>query len=144
MKKTRIIIKNKLHPWALTGLIDAEGSSGINIIKDTTRKSGYLITLFLEIGMNIKDNTLLNRKGTLGIGNIYYKSSDKTYRWKVSNLNEISNIIIPHLTTYPLLTQKRTYFELFVKIIEIIQRKDHLSFNGLKKLWIWKLHWILV
>ena len=47
MKKTRIIIKNKVHPWALTGLIDAEGSLGISILKDTTRKTGYLITLFL-------------------------------------------------------------------------------------------------
>ena len=53
MKKIIIIIKNKLHPWVLIRLIDAEGSLGINIIKDTTRKSGYLITLFLEIGMNI-------------------------------------------------------------------------------------------
>lgn len=29
----------KLDPWFLTGLIDAEGSLGVSIIKDTARKS---------------------------------------------------------------------------------------------------------
>jgi LAGLIDADG endonuclease len=125
----------KIHPWTLTGLIDAEGSLGVSIVKDTTRKSNYVITLFLEIGLNVKDKTLLERiQTTLGVGNIYYKSSDNTYRWKVSNINQLSNVIIPHLTMYPLLTQKRADFELFVKIIEIIKRKEHISFNGLQKI----------
>jgi len=125
----------KIHPWTLTGLIDAEGSLGVSIVKDTKRKSSYVITLFLEIGLNVKDKTLLECiQTTLGVGNIYYKSSDNTYRWKVSNINQLSNVIIPHLTTYPLLTQKRADFELFVKIIEIIKRKEHISFNGLQEI----------
>jgi hypothetical protein len=125
----------KIHPWTLTGLIDAEGSLGVSIVKDTTRKSNFVITLFLEIGLNVKDKVLLERiQTTLGVGNIYYKSSDNTYRWKVSNINQLSNIIIPHLTTYPLLSQKRADFELFVKIIEIIKCKEHNSFNGLQKI----------
>ena len=133
MNKSKKMIK--IHPWAITGLIDAEGSLGVNVTKDTTCKSGYIITLFLEIGMNNKDKILLNNiQTTLEVGNIYYKPRDKTYRWKVSNLNELTNVIIPHLTTYPLLTQKRADFELFVKIIEIIRRKDHLSHIGLQKI----------
>ena len=125
----------KIHPWTLTGLIDAEGSLGVSIVKDTTRKSNYVITLFLEIGFNVKDKTLLECiQTTLEVGNIYYKSSDNTYRWKVSNINQLSNVIIPHLTIYPLLTQKRADFELFVKIIEIIKRKEHISFNGLQEI----------
>ena len=130
-----MINNNKIHPWTLTGIIDAEGSLGINIMKNTTRKSGYIITLFLEIGLSVKDKTLLEHiKATLGVGNIYYKPRDKTYRWKVSNINQLSNVIIPHLTTYPLLTQKQADFELFVKIIEIIKRKEHISFNGLQEI----------
>jgi LAGLIDADG DNA endonuclease family protein len=125
----------KIHPWTLTGLIDAEGSLGVSIVKDTTRKSNYVITLFLEIGLNVKDKTLLERiQTTLGVGNIYYISNDNTYKWKVSNINQLSNVIIPHLTIYPLLTQKRADFELFVKIIEIIKRKEHISFNGLQEI----------
>lgn len=127
--------KSKLHPWFLTGLIDAEGSLGINITKDIKRKSGFIITLFLEIGLNIKDKNLIeNLKFTLGVGNIYYKSSDNTYRWKVSNIEELSSVIIPHLIAYPLLSQKRADFELFSKILEIIKRKDHLNYKGLQEI----------
>lgn len=126
---------NKLHPWTLTGLIDAEGSLGVNITRNTRRKVGYIIIPSLEIGMNIRDKFLLERiQATLKAGNIYYKSSDKTYRWKVTNINELSNIIIPHLNAYPLLTQKRTDFELFKKIIEIINHKDHLTIDGVQKI----------
>ncbi len=130
-----MIKNNKLHPWYITGLIDAEGSIGINLARDTTRKLGYIITVFLEIGLNIKEKMLLECvQATLGVGNIYYKSSDRTYRWKVSNINQLYSVIIPHLTIYPLLTQKRAYFQLFTKIIEIIKRKDHLFHNGLQEI----------
>lgn len=78
--------------------------------------------------MNVKDKNLLkNIKSTLEAGNIFYKPSDKTYRWKVTNIDQLSNIIIPHLTTYPLIYQKQADFELFKSIIEIINRKNHLS-----------------
>lgn len=46
----------------------------------------------------------------MGVGKIYYRSCDKTFRWKVSNVNDIYNVIIPHLTTYPLVTQKKADF----------------------------------
>jgi hypothetical protein len=39
-------------------------------------------------------------KATLGVGNIYFKSSDNTYRWKVSNINDLFNVIIPHFIKY--------------------------------------------
>ena len=41
---------------------------------------------------------------------------------------------MPHLTNYPLLTQKRADFELFARIIEIIKCKQHLSVSGLQEI----------
>jgi hypothetical protein len=38
------------------------------------------------------------------------------------------------LIAYPLITQKSADFQLFVKIIEIIKRKDHLTFSGLQEI----------
>ena len=130
-----MVKNNKIHPWTLTGLIDAEGSLGVNLSKNSVRKSKYAITLFLEIGLNFRDKALLERiEATLKVGNIFYKEKDKTYRWKVSNINELSTVIIPHLTNYPLLTQKRADFELLKKIIEIIKHKQHLNINGLREI----------
>ena len=50
----------EIHPWTLTGLIDAEGSLGVNVSQDITGKSGYNITLSLEIALNFKDKLILD------------------------------------------------------------------------------------
>jgi len=73
-------------------------------------------------------------KATLGVGNIYLKSSDNTYRWKVSNINDLFNVIIPHFIKYPLVTQKRADFELFTKIVEILKNKGHIESKGLQQI----------
>ena len=83
----------------------------------------------------MRDKAILERiRADLKVGNIYYKSRDNTYRWKVSNIKQLSKVIIPHLTKYPLLTKKHIDFELFRKIIEIINRKDHFSIDGLQEI----------
>lgn len=46
-KKMKTKLINKIQPWAITGLIDAEGSLGVIVTKDITLKTGYNITLFL-------------------------------------------------------------------------------------------------
>jgi len=72
---------NKLNSWAITGLMDAEGSFGVNIIADGSRKLGYIISAHVEMGLNFEDKALLEKiKATLGVGNIYYNSKDNTYK----------------------------------------------------------------
>jgi hypothetical protein len=56
----------------------------------------------------MNDKILLEQiKFTLDVGNIYYRSRDRTFRWKVSNIKEFNNVIIPLLIAYPLITQKK-------------------------------------
>jgi len=125
----------KLNFWFITGLADAESSFVVNIIKDDTRSTKYNTQVSFELNLNYKDKVLLeNIKYTLGVGNIFYNSNDKTYKFKVSNINDLSNVIIPHFKKYYLITQKRVDFELFSKIIEIIKNKEHLTKEGLQKI----------
>ena len=126
---------NMLHPGTITGLIDAEGSLGISLIKNAKRKTGYIITFYLEIGLNKKDKILLETvKSTLGVGSIFYKAKDETYRWKVSNVKDLHEVIIPHLISYPLISKKQADFKLFNNIVDIVIRKDHLTIKGLQKI----------
>ena len=50
MKNTK-----KLNYWFITGLSDAESSFVVNIIKDNTRTTGYIIQVSFELGLNYKD-----------------------------------------------------------------------------------------
>jgi len=126
---------NKLNSWAITGLMDAEWSFGVNIIADGSRKLGYIISAHVEMGLNFEDKALLEKiKATLGVGNIYYNSKDNTYKWKVSDINQISNVIIPHFTIFYLVTQKWADFEILKQIVEIIKSKRHLTVEGLQEI----------
>lgn len=137
MKNNKIKIKDmkKLNYWFITGLSDAESSFIVNIIKDKARTTGYNTQVSFELSLNCKDKILLeNIKYTLGVGNIFYNSNDKTYKFKVSKIHELINVIIPHFKKYYLITQKRVDFELFSKIVEIIKNKEHLTIEGLHKI----------
>ena len=125
----------KLNCWFITGLVDAEGSFIINIIKDNARTTKYNIQISFELSLNYKDKALLESlKYTLGVGNIFYNINDNTYKYKVSSINELINVIIPHFKKYYLITQKKKDFELFTKIIEIMIKKEHLTAQGLQKI----------
>jgi len=88
-----------------------------------------------ELGLNYKDKALLeNIKYTLGVGNIFYNNNNKIYKFKVSNINQLFNVIIPHFKKYYLITQKHIDFELFSKIVIIIKNKEHLTMQGIQKI----------
>lgn len=54
--------------------------------------------------------------------------------YRVSSIKEIMEVIIPHFLAYPLITQKQADFLLFKSIIELMNRKEHLTKEGLQKI----------
>ena len=105
-------------------------------MKDDSRKLGYFVLVSFELALNVKDRLLLDLlQETMGnMGNIYYNPQDDTYKYKVSNIEGLINFVIPHFQKYHLLTQKKVDFELFVKIIQIMYKKEHLTLEGLQKI----------
>ena len=45
--------------------------------------------------------------------------------FRVSTLNDIANVIIPHFDKYPLLTKKQADYILFKEIILLLLNKEH-------------------
>lgn len=127
--------KLTLSPWFITGLVDAEGSFVVNIIQNSGRSLGFLVLAYFEIALNEKEiDILIEIQKYFGIGNISFNSSDNTYKLKVSDLDGLSNIIIPHFQEYFLLTKKRSDFELFKRVVEIMKGGDHLNLKGLQEI----------
>jgi len=52
---------------------------------------------------------------------------------RVFSMNELGQII-DHFENYPLITQKWADYELFKQAVEMINRKEHLTEEGLKKI----------
>lgn len=64
---------------------------------------------------------MVKLKDYFGVGGVYTHVGEM-YRYKVSSIKDILNVIIPHFNKYPLVTQKRADFEIFKQIIEILSK----------------------
>lgn len=97
-------------------------------------KTGWLVRATFEIATHSRDRALLERiQEYLGVGVIYERKKDIS-DYKVSSLKEITEFIIPHFDKYPLVGQKRADFELFKQIILLMNKKEHLTSDGLQQI----------
>jgi hypothetical protein len=61
-------------------------------------------------------------------------NNNKALIYQIRNLSEITKVIIPHFEKYPLITQKQSDFILFKEIIELMDKGEHLTKDGLLKI----------
>ena len=139
-----------LDPNFVTGFIDAEGSWVISIQKEPKNKTGWTIKSRLSISLHKKDIAILEQikiyfkgvalrdevltRSVLGCfaGNIS-KEGKNVVQYRVASLRDLINIVIPHFDKYPLITKKKADFILFKQVVELMNRKEHLTREGLIK-----------
>lgn len=61
------------------------------------------------------------------------KTKRITCKYRVSSVEQISKIIIPHFEKYPLITIKRADYLLFKEVIGFSINKEHLTIKGIRK-----------
>nr|QCB16477.1 hypothetical protein [Armillaria gallica] len=142
MKKIQNIskINNEIYPlrpWNITGYYDGEGCFNISIYSNKKMKLGYSVTFSAEIKQHSNSINLLNSikayfkgKGSISFSN----KSQSVSRYKISNLKDIINLVIPHFDKYPLVTSKHLNYLDFKKVILLIESGEHLKEEGLKKI----------
>lgn len=94
-----------------------------------------MIRAAFVITLHIKDTPLLLMiKSVFGVGTIIFDEKRESVRYEVTSLKDLTNVIIPHFEKYPLLTQKRADYELFKKVVELMNQKEHLTTEGLNNI----------
>jgi hypothetical protein len=79
-----------------------------------------------------KDRALLELiKTSLGVGQIYKHGRDSIVL-RVGSVKDLL-VIIDHFDKYPLITQKLADYILFKRVLELMNRKEHLTLEGLNK-----------
>ncbi len=130
-------IDHKLHPYNVTGYFDGEGCFNISIYKNLKMNTGMSVTFSVEMKQHSNSSSVLNlvKKYFKNKGHISFSNKQKSVmRFKISNLNDILNVVIPHFDQYPLITSKYLNYIDFKKAILIIKSGEHLTENGMKKL----------
>jgi hypothetical protein len=84
----------------------------IKLRKNVTYKTGIQVQAIFSINLNQSDRDLLFKIKSFfgGVGNIHMDKVNNTYVYGVTSIQDIINVIIPHINKYPLLTQKRADF----------------------------------
>jgi hypothetical protein len=102
----------KFNPWFITGLVDGEGCFSITFFQ---KGKFYFGPLFM-IQLHSRDSLLLKKIHSLfGVGNIINinrTNKNPTVEFRVSSIKDLNEIIIPHFENYPLLSNKRSDFEI--------------------------------
>lgn len=124
---------NRLNPWFITGYIDGEGCFAVIVRKNSHYSTGWRVDTSLVIGIHKKDLAILESIKLYfgGIGSIG-KAGKDSMSYTVSSLFDLTKVIIPHFDKYPLITKKKADYELFKRVIEKKNRKEHLSYVGLQ------------
>jgi hypothetical protein len=124
----------KVNPYFVSGFSDAESTFGISIYKKKEYKTGWHVRVEFAIGIHAKDKALLYQIQSFfgGVGQIY-EYSEKCHL-RVFSSKDLTNVIIPHFDKYPLITKKRADFLLFKMAVVLMNKKEHLTIEGLKKI----------
>lgn len=121
--------KDQIHPYWITGFVDAEGCFSVSI--EISNLTKWKVTTSFEINLHIKDVDILHKiKSFFGVGAVYYRVNKNICVYRVSKLEYLRDIIIPHFKKYSLISKKSIDFYFWCKVIHIISNKEHLSVSG--------------
>lgn len=132
---SRPIVVNKFvqeSGW-LAGFVAAEGCFFVNIQKSVTTKSGVNIQLDFIISQHQRDELLIaSLVEFFCCGNTYTRGN--ICRFRVTNLTDITEKIIPFFKENPILGVKLKDFDDFYRVAEMLKAKKHLTPEGLAKI----------
>ena len=125
----------------IVGLTDGEGSFCVFIRKPEKSTWNARVECHFYIKMRDDELPLLRkvkdffRCGRISFQKEYRKNQKNNYRYQVSNLRDLSNIIIPFFRKNKLLSiPRRRDFSLFCNIVRLVNGEKHKKQVGLKKI----------
>ena len=125
-------VLSPLNPWFLTGFSDGESSFYIIMHRSTNVKTGWSVRAIFEIHLHVKDKALLEKiqLSLGGVGSITTRDNQVSFKVYYKDLS----VLIDHFDNYPLITKKRADFELFKRVLVLMDRQEHLTPEGLNKI----------
>src|SRR3990167_7758261 len=137
-----------LTPDYIVGLVDGEGSftvyiRDVDVEKEAKRRVVAEPKFYIKLIEKDK-NILYTLKKFFGCGSVYFQKDTRPnhqncYRYEVYNRSDLLEIIIPFFKRHELkFPSKRSDFETFCLLMEMIEKKTHRTKSGLKQMFALK------
>lgn len=121
------------HPFWLAGFTTAEGCFLINLIRSSAMRVGFQVRLVFTISQHNRDKQLMTTIiKYLGCGNTY--DNRGSVDLVISKFKDLENKVLPIFEKYPILGEKFKDYLDFLKIIEIMKNKGHITIEGIDKI----------
>lgn len=124
----------KLEANWIVGFVDGEGCFHVSINTHKEMTTGFQILPEFTVVQHKRDVELLHAlKSHFGCGVVRVNHGDRM-SYRVRAINHLLEIIIPFFMKHSLKTKKNVEFKKFRKILLLIERKEHLTQDGVEKI----------
>ncbi len=128
-----------IKSW-IVGYTDGEGCFSVSIIRNKTSKTGWQVFPEFVITQGIKSiDSLKIVQKYFKCGNIFENKRNDNHKeslakYCVRNRKDLELKITPFFNQYHLITAKKKDFQIFKKILVLMNNKKHLTVKGLKEI----------
>lgn len=125
-----------INPFWLSGFVDGQGSFYVGMVANSAFEFGFqVLPEFRIVYRDQIDQALLYSIRTyFRHGVVFFNSASHTLEYRVRELGALSSVIIPFFERYPLYTRKKFDFYRFRDIIRMMERREHLTQEGLEQI----------
>jgi LAGLIDADG DNA endonuclease family protein len=124
-----------LDPWYVTGLAEGEGCFCISFAKRAKMRLGLECRPSFALSLNERDRgLLLALQAFFSCGWIRESRSDRTWKYEVRAIKDITASILPHFERFPLRGNKARSLQGFVTVCRMIEQGDHLQRDGMREI----------
>jgi hypothetical protein len=124
-----------LDPWFVTGLTDGEGCFCISFAVRAKLRTGLEVRPSFSLSLNEKDLLLLEGlQAFFDCGWIRESKSDRTFKYEVRSIGDLTGSILPHFERFPLRGYKARSCAGFSKVCRMVEQGDHLQRVGLREI----------
>jgi hypothetical protein len=123
--------------WFLAGFIEGEGSLTVSVKKHPTCRSGYYVDPDFFLYQHVSGRPLLElAQATFKSGRISAKPGNlNVLVYEISSTQVLRERVIPFFERYVVpFSCKRDTFERFREILQLMERKEHLTPTGLARI----------
>jgi hypothetical protein len=125
--------------WVV-GFVDGEGCFSVTIQRCRVVKLGWQVFPEFVVTQGAKSlSTLRELQQFFGCGRIFINNRtdnhrEPIYRFCVRSARDLREKVVPFFSENRLRTAKQSAFDLFVKVLEMMKQRKHLSLDGLREI----------
>ena len=126
--------QESLSPEWVVGFVDGEGCFFVGVNRQSTMKVGWQVLPEFRVVQHRRDVALLEQlRDFFGCGQITVNHGDRM-GLRIRGIKELSERVVPFFRANPLRTVKRASFDRFAEVISVMQRREHLTQQGLTRI----------